>query len=97
MIESLRQAKAGLVTKASMSKQKLRNYIDSNNLKNLDTSIYLTSTVKPFNEALKNAEDILNKEDATVTEVGDAHKALQDARKNLLLKATDTEIKSIRK
>ena len=95
MIESLRQAKAGLVTKASMSKQELRNYIDSNNLNNLDTSIYLTSTVKPFNEALKNAEDILNKEDATVTEVEDAYKALQDARKNLVLKATDTEIKAL--
>lgn len=95
MIESLRQAKAGLVTKASMSKQELRNYIDSNNLKNLDTSIYLTSTVKPFNEALKNAEDILNKKDATVTEVEDAYNALQDARKNLVLKATDTEIKAL--
>ena len=95
MIESLRQAKAGLVTKASMSKQELRNYIDSNNLKTLDTSIYLTSTVEPFNEALKNAEDILNKEDATVTEVEDAYKALQDARKNLVLKATDTEIKAL--
>ena len=95
MIESLRQAKAGLVTKASMSKQELRNYIDSNNLNTLDTSIYLTSTVKPFNEALKNAEDILNKEDATVTEVEDAYKALQDARKNLVLKATDTEIKAL--
>lgn len=96
MIESLRQAKAGLVTKASMSsKQELRNYIDSNNLKNLDTSIYLTSTVKPFNKALENAEKILNKEDATVTEIEDAYKALQDARKNLVLKATDTEIKAL--
>lgn len=95
MIESLRQAKAGLVTKASMSKQELRNYIDSNNLNTLDTSIYLTSTVKPFNEALENAEKILNKEDATVTEVEDAYKALQDARKNIVLKATDTEIKAL--
>ncbi len=94
MIESLRQAKAGLVTKASVSKQELRNYIDSNNLNNLDTSIYLTSTVIPFNEALENAEKILN-EDATVTEVEDAYKALQDARKNLVLKATDTEIKAL--
>lgn len=95
MIESLRQAKAGLVTKASMSKQELRNYIDSNNLNNLDTSIYLTSTVTPFNKALNNAKDILNKEDATVTQVEDAYKALQDARKNLVLKATDTEIKAL--
>ena len=95
MIESLRQAKAGLVTKASKSKQELRNYIDSNNLNNLDTSIYLTSTVKPFNKALENAEKILNKEDATVTEVEDAYKALQDARKNLVLKATGTEIKAL--
>ena len=95
MIESLRQAKAGLVTKASMSKQELRNYIDSNNLNNLDTSIYLTSTVKPFKDALNNAENILNKEDATVTQVEDAYKALQDARKNLVLKATDTEIKAL--
>lgn len=94
MIESLRKAKAGLVTKASMSKQELRNYIDSNNLKNLDTSIYLTSTVIPFNEALENAEKILN-EDATVTKVEDAYRALQDARKNLVLKATDTEIKAL--
>ena len=95
MIESLRQAKAGLVTKAAMSKQELRNYIDSNNLKTLDTSIYLTSTVKPFNEALKNAEDILNKEDATYAEVEDAYKALQTARQNLVLKATDTEVKAL--
>lgn len=95
MIESLRQAKAGLVTKAAMSKQELRNYIDSNNLKTLDTSIYLTSTVKPFNEALNNAEGILNKEDATYAEVEDAYKALQTARQNLVLKATDTEIKAL--
>ena len=95
MIESLRQAKAGLVTKASMSKQELRNYIDSNNLNTLDTSIYLTSTVIPFNEALKNAEYILNKDGATVTEVEDAYRALQDARKNLVLKATGTEIKAL--
>ena len=95
MIESLRQAKAGLVTKAAMSKQELRNYIDSNNLKTLDTSIYLTSTVKPFNEALTNAEYILNKEDATYAEVEDAYKALQTARQNLVLKATDTEIKAL--
>lgn len=95
MIESLRLAKAGLVTKASMSKQELRNYIDSNNLNTLDTSIYLTSTVKPFNEALNNAEDILNKEDATYAEVEDAYKALQTARQNLVLKATDTEIKAL--
>ena len=95
MIESLRQAKAGLVTKASISKQELRNYIDSNNLNTLDTSIYLTSTVTPFNEALENAEKILNKEDATVTEIEDAYKALQDARKNLVLKAADTEIKAL--
>lgn len=95
MIESLRKAKAGLVTKASMSKQELRNYIDSNNLKTLDTTIYLTSTVKPFKEALKKAEYILNKENATVTDVEDAYKALQDARKNLVLKATDTEIKAL--
>ena len=95
MIESLRQAKAGLVTKASISKQELRNYIDSNNLNTLDTSIYLTSTVNPFKEALKNAEDILNKKGATVTEVEDAYKALQDARKNLVLKATDAEIKAL--
>lgn len=95
MIESLRQAKAGLVTKAAMSKQELRNYIDSNNLKTLDTSIYLTSTVKPFNEALTNAEYILNKEDATYAEVEDAYKALQTARQNLVLKATDTEVKAL--
>ena len=95
MIESLRLAKAGLVTKAAMSKQELRNYIDSNNLKTLDTSIYLTSTVKPFNEALNNAEGILNKEDATYAEVEDAYKALQTARQNLVLKATDTEIKAL--
>ena len=95
MIESLRLAKAGLVTKASMSKQELRNYIDSNNLNALDTSIYLTSTVKPFNEALNNAEDILNKKDATYAEVEDAYKALQTARQNLVLKATDTEIKAL--
>lgn len=95
MIESLRLAKAGLVTKAAMSKQELRNYIDSNNLKTLDTSIYLTSTVKPFNEALKNAEDILNKEDATNAEVEEAYEALQTARQNLVLKATDTEIKAL--
>ena len=95
MIESLRQAKAGLVTKASMSKQELRNYIDSNNLKTLDTSLYLTSTVKPFKDALNNAENILNKENATATQVEDAYKALQDARKNLVLKAADTEIKAL--
>ena len=69
MLEALRNAKAALVTKASISKKTLRDYIDSNNLKTLDTSLYLTSTVKPFQDALKNAEAILNKEDATVSEI----------------------------
>lgn len=94
MLEKLATAKAALVTKVSISKKTLRDYIDSNNLETLDTSIYLTSTVIPFKDALNNAVDILN-EDATVTEVEDAYKALQDARKNLVLKATDTEIKAL--
>ncbi len=95
MLEKLATAKAALVTKVSISKKTLRDYIDSNNLKTLDTSIYLTSTVNPFKDALNNAEDILNKENATVTEVEDAYKALQEARKNLVLKATDTEVKAL--
>ena len=95
MLEALRNAKAALITKASISKKTLRDYIDSNNLKTLDTSLYLTSTVKPFQEALKNAEDILNKEDATVSEIEDAYAKLQEARKNLVLKATDTEVKAL--
>lgn len=94
MLEKLATAKAALVTKVSISKKTLRDYIDSNNLENLDTSIYLTSTVIPFKDALNKAVDILN-EDATVTEVEDAYKALQDARKNLVLKATDTEVKAL--
>lgn len=93
MLEALRNAKAALVTKASISKKTLRDYIDSNNLKTLDTSLYLTLTVKPFQDALKNAEDILNKEDATVSEIEDAHAKLQEARKNLVLKASDAEVK----
>lgn len=95
MLEQLATAKAALVTKVSISKKTLRDYIDSNNLNTLDTSIYLTSTVTPFKDALNNAEDILNKENATVTEVEDAYKALHEARKNLVLKATDTEVKAL--
>lgn len=94
MLEKLATAKAALVTKVSISKKTLRDYIDSNNLENLDTSIYLTSTVIPFKDALNKAVGILN-EDATVAEVEDAYKALQDARKNLVLKATDTEVKAL--
>lgn len=95
MLEQLATAKAALVTKVSISKKTLRDYIDSNNLNTLDTSIYLTSTVTPFKDALNNAEDILNKENATVTEVEDAYKALHEARKNLVLKATDAEVKAL--
>lgn len=95
MLEKLATAKAALVTKVSISKKTLRDYIDSNNLNTLDTSIYLTSTVTPFKDALNNAEDILNKENATVTEVEDAYKALHEARKNLVLKATDAEVKAL--
>ena len=92
MLEALRNAKAALVTKASISKKTLRDYIDSNNLKTLDTSLYLTSTVKPFQDALKNAEAILNKEDATVSEIEEAYAKLQEARKNLVLKASEVKV-----
>ena len=37
----------------------------------------------------------MNKEDATVSEIEDAHAKLQEARKNLVLKATDTEVKAL--
>ena len=53
----------------------------------------LTSTVKPFQDALKNAEAILNKEDATVSEIEEAYALLGEARKNLVLKASDAEVK----
>ena len=93
MVEALRNEKDALVTKVSISKKTLRDYIDSNNLKNLNTKLYLTSTVQPFQDALENAEAILNNEDATVSKIDDAYALLQETRMNLLLKASDAEVK----
>ena len=96
MVEALQKAKAQLVTKASVSKKALKDYIESNGLDKLDTSKYLTSTANPFKEALKNAQTLIEQEDATKEQLDEALKQLQDARAQLVLKATDDEVNALK-
>lgn len=96
MVEALQKAKAQLVTKASVSKKSLKEYIDSNKLDELDTDKYMTSGADAFKEALKNAHALINKENATKEELDEALKQLQDARANMVLKASDDEVKTLK-
>lgn len=91
MVEALQKAKAQLVTKVTVSKEVLKNYIESNELDKLDTDQYLTSTVSTYKQALKNAQALLAQE-ATKEQLDEALKQLQNARAQLVLKATDNEI-----
>ena len=59
MVDALQKAKAQLVTKVSVSKKELKDYIASNELDKLDTNKYLTSTADSFKEALKNAQTLM--------------------------------------
>ena len=55
-------------------------------LDKLDTNKYLTSTADSFKEALKNAQTLIEQEDATKEQLDEALKQLQDARTQLVLK-----------
>ena len=96
MVEALQKAKAQLVTKASVSKKALKDYIESNELDKLDTNKYLTTTADPFKEALKNAQTLIEQENATKEQLDEALKQLQDARAQLVLKATDDEVNALK-
>ena len=96
MVEALQKAKAQLVTKVSVSKKELKDYIASNELDKLDTNKYLTSTADSFKEALKNAQTLIEQEDATKEQLDEALKQLQDARTQLVLKATDDEVNALK-
>ena len=96
MVDALQKAKAQLVTKVSVSKKELKNYIASNELDKLDTNKYLTSTADSFKEALKNAQTLIEQEDATKEQLDEALKQLQDARTQLVLKATDDEVNALK-
>ena len=77
MVDALQKAKAQLVTKVSVSKKELKDYIASNELDKLDTNKYLTSTADSFKEALKNAQTLIEKEDATKEQLDEALKQLK--------------------
>lgn len=64
-------------------------------IEKLSKDDYTEESYNALEEVLVEAKKLVTNKDATVTEVGDAYKALQDARKNLVLKATDTEIKAL--
>lgn len=96
MLEALQVAKSNLVTKVSVSKEVLQNYIDTNELDTLDTSKYLTSTAKPFIDALKAAHDLISDDKATLKQLEDALTALQETRSALVLKATDDEVNALK-
>ena len=51
---------------------------------------------KRFKEALKNAQTLIEKEDATKEQLDEALKQLQDARTQLVLKATDDEVNALK-
>lgn len=96
MIENLNVAKSNLKTIVSVNKEILAKYIADNELDKLDTSLYLTKTAEPFSEALKAAQAILLDDTATVEAIKDAHAILQQARADLILKASDTELKGLK-
>ena len=96
MVDALQKAKAQLVTKVSVSKKELKDYIASNELDKLDTNKYLTSTADSFKKALKNAQTLIEQEDATKEQLDEALKQLQDARTQLVLKATDDEVNALK-
>ena len=96
MVDNLQKAKAQLVTVASIHKDTLSHYIETNQLEDLDTSLYLTKTVKPFEEALKQAKDVLEDENASVLEIDDAYQQLQNARGGLILKAHKDELANLK-
>ena len=96
MVDALQKAKAQLVTKVSVSKKELKDYIASNELDKLDTNKYLTFTADSFKKALKNAQTLIEQEDATKEQLDEALKQLQDARTQLVLKATDDEVNALK-
>lgn len=96
MVEALQVAKSNLITKVSVSKEVLQNYIDTNELDTLDTSKYLTSTAKPFIDALKAAHDLISDDKATLKQLEDALTALQETRSALVLKATADEVNALK-
>ncbi|WP_195599499.1 beta-N-acetylglucosaminidase domain-containing protein [Longibaculum muris] len=96
IVEKLAKQQSQLITVAQVNKESLAQYIDSNKLNDLDTTLYLTKTADPFKEALKAANDILKDESATADAIKEAHTALQKARGELVLKATTTELKGLK-
>ena len=96
MVDALQKAKAQLVTKVSVSKKELKDYIASNELDKLDTNKYLTFTADSFKKALKNAQTLIEQEDATKEQLDEALKQLKDARTQLVLKATDDEVNALK-
>ena len=96
MVDALQKAKAQLVTKESVSKKELKDYIASNELDKLDTNKYLTFTADSFKKALKNAQTLIEQEDATKEQLDEALKQLQYARTQLVLKATDDEVNALK-
>ncbi len=96
MVDALQKAKAQLVTKVSVSKKELKDYIASNELDKLDTNKYLTFTADSFKKALKNAQTLIEQEDATKEQLDEALKQLKDARTKLVLKATDDEVNALK-
>ena len=96
MVEKLDIAKSNLVTLVSISKEALNEYIVSNQLDQLDTSLYLTKTAKPFEEALAKAHVLIEKEDVTFDELEEAMDMLRQTRNGLVLKATDDKIEALK-
>ena len=64
-------------------------------IEKLSKDDYTEESYNALETVLVEAKRLVINKDATVTEVEDAYMALQDARKNLVLKATDTEIKAL--
>lgn len=95
MVNELQVAKSNLITKVAVSKEGLQNYIDNNDLDQLDTTKYLTSTAEPFEAALQAAHDLIASDDATVEDLENALTTLQEARAALILKAADDEVKAL--
>lgn len=94
MVLKLQQSILGLVLTENVSKQDLQNLIDS--FKDIDSSLFITDTFNRFKEALDNALNLINKEDATQKEISNAYKNLQDTYNKLVLKATEQQVNELK-
>lgn len=92
MIEKMELAIASLEVSKDIDKAALEKYIHDNELMNIKSDTYVSTSFKPFEAALQHAMEILQGADATAKDYKDALIQLQKTRTNLVLKASEQEM-----